>query len=407
MRKRYVPVLCCLFAAASVGALDFGLALSQEAKASNEGAASADDVEFFYTPVASPWISAVGKKLSFYFSGSAGFAFEKDTWRTPLVLPELTRTELTWTVSPAFSFTLGRQHFADPSGLAAAGLFDGLAAAFSAGGSRFSVGAWYTGLLYKDTADIVMTSRDLAESMKPFALDGSYFASRRILASLQWEHPGLTPASSLALGLLGQADINDDDEANRFHSQYLSARWGLRLSGSFSLEALAALGAGEKKGLDPMLFFAGALGFGWMPPSSVDDTLRLRALYSSPRVNDQVIAFVPVNSLPQGQVFGPALGGVSVIKLAYTLRPLTVLSLGAEGSYFIRVDTTSFRDTRDALKEDGYFLGAEAFGTVLWMPLPDIALTLGGGAFFPRLGNAFTEDAETRWKATLKLILSL
>jgi hypothetical protein len=402
MRKRCVPVLCWLLAAASAGAMDFGLALSQEAKAEN----SAGNAEFFYTPVAGPWVSAVGKSISFYFSGSAGFAFEKDAWRTPLVLPELTRTELTWVVSPALSFTLGRQHFADPSGLAASGLFDGLSAAFSAGGSRFSAGAWYTGLLYKDTADIVMTNRDLAESAKPFALDGSYFASRRVLASLQWENPGLTPASSLAVGILGQADVNDDPEG-RFHSQYLSARWGLRLSGGFSVEALAVLGAGEQEDRDLSLFFAAALGLGWTPPTSADDTLRLRALYSSPRVNDQVTAFVPVNSLPQGQVFGPALGGVSAVKLAYTLRPLPLLSLGAEGSYFIRVDTASFQDTRDPLKEDGYFLGAEAFGTALWTPLPDIALSFGGGAFFPRLGNAFAADAETRWKAIVKLILSL
>jgi hypothetical protein len=404
MRKRCVSVLCWLLAAASAGALDFGLAISQEVKAVDEN--SAGDADFFYTPVASPWISAVGKNLSFYFSGSAGFAFEKDAWRTPLVLPELTRTEFTWVVFPALSFTLGRQHFADPSGLAASGLFDGLSAAFSAGKSRFSVGAWYTGLLYKDTADIVMTSRDLAESVKPFALDGSYFASRRVLASLQWENPGLTPASSLAVGILGQADLNDDAEG-RFHSQYLSARWGLRFSGGFSVEALAALGAGEQESRDLSLFFAAALGLGWTPPASVDNTLRLRALYSSPRVNDQVIAFAPINSLPQGQIFGPALGGVSVIKLAYTLRPLSVLSLGAEGSYFIRVDTVSFQDTRDPLKEEGYFLGAEAFGTVLWTPLPDIALSLGGGAFFPRLGNAFVQDTETRWKAIVKLILSL
>jgi hypothetical protein len=390
----------------SAGALDFGLVLSQEAKVSTESSVSGEG-EFFYTPVASPWLSAVGKSFSLYVSGSAGLAFRKDAWRRPLVLPELTRTELGWMVSPALSFTLGRQHVADPSGLVASGLFDGLSAAFSAGGSRFSAGVWYSGLLYKDTADIIMTRRDLEASLKPFALDRSYFASRRILASLQWENPGLTPASSLTLGLLGQGDINEGDGESRFHSQYLSARWGLRVSGSLSVEALAALGVGEQAGRDTMVFFAGALGLGWTPPTALNDTVRLRALYSSPRVNEQVIAFIPVNSLPQGQVFGPGLGGISVFKLAYSLRPLAVLSLGAEGSYFIRVDTESFQDSRDVLREEGYFLGAEGFGTALWTPLPDVALTFGGGAFFPRLGNAFSRDAEIRWKAVVKLILSL
>jgi hypothetical protein len=49
----------------------------------------------------------------------------------------------------------------------------------------------------------------------------------------------------------------------------------------------------------------------------------------------------------------------------------------------------------------------EWYGTVLWAPLPDLALTLGGGAFFPGLGNAFRDDAAIRWRAALGLILSL
>ncbi|MDR1308115.1 MAG: hypothetical protein LBK74_11145 [Treponema sp.] len=182
-----------------------------------------------------------------------------------------------------------------------------------------------------------------------------------------------------------------------------------------NLEGAAVLGAGETSGGgngdagngDMTLFFAAALGLGWALPSSWDDTLTLRAVYSSPRTGDRLDSFVPVNALPRGQVFSPAIGGVSAVTLGYTLRPLPTLSLGAEGSYFIRVDTETFQDARDRFNGDGYFLGGEVFGTASWTPLPDLALTFGGGAFFPRLGNAFAPDAETRWKAALRLILSL
>jgi hypothetical protein len=108
-------------------------------------------------------------------------------------------------------------------------------------------------------------------------------------------------------------------------------------------------------------------------------------------------------------VFGPALGGVSVARGSYTLRPRPTLTLTGDILYFIRTDTVSFQDSREParLKGEGYFLGGECYGAVRWTPLPDLALTLGGGAFFPRLGNAFTEGAAVRWKAAAGLILSL
>lgn len=405
-RRGYL-LLVFAFSAGTAGALDFGLALSQEAKASNE---YAGDPGFFYSPVFSPWVSGIaGRSFSFYLSGSVGLEYEKDSWRTPPALPELTRTELTWLASRALSFTLGRQRFADPSGLAASGLFDGLNAAVDSEGGRFSGGVYYTGLLYKNTADILLTDRDRTDYAEAPALDESYFASRRILVFLGWEHPGLSSGSSLALGLLAQFDLNGGED--RFHSRYLSVRYGLRLPGNLGLEGTGVLGTGESRaesgGEELTVFFAAALSLTWGLPSSWEDTLGFRGLYSSPRTGGSLDSFVPVNSLPRGQVFTPALGGLSVLTLNYTLRPRRTLSLGAEGSYFIRTDTETFRDSRDPLKEGGYFLGAEFFGSASWTPLPDLALSFGGGAFLPRLGNGFAPDAETRWKAVLRLILSL
>jgi hypothetical protein len=406
-----------LFRAASAGALDFGLALSQELKISNEASGlgqsgNAGKGVFFYAPVVSPWLSApLGKGFSLYLSGRVGFDYTADfegnsAWRDPAALPELDRTELTWLASPSFYFRLGRQRFQDPSGLIAAGLFDGLSAGFSAAGSRFSLGAWYTGFLYKDTADIVMTGRDQEKYRKPYALDEEgYFASRRAMASFEWEKPGLGARSSLALGVVGQFDLNGEDDW--LHSQYLSVRYGLRFSGGLELQADAALGIGE----DPewTVFFAGGLGLNWVLPGALDDRLSLRGLYSSPSQNERLRSFVPVSSVPRGQVFSPALTGISISRGAYTLRPRPALSLTGEASYFIRTDTVSFQDNREPekLKGEGYFLGGECYGTALWTPLPDLALTFGGGAFFPGLGNAFEENAGIRWKAALGIILSL
>jgi hypothetical protein len=398
-----------LLASLSAGALDFGLAAGQSFKVSNEGGGSG---ALAYTPLLNLWASGpLGERFYLHLSGKIGFEYGKPfdgggAWRDPAALPELARTELDWQASPALRISLGRRYFQDPAGLAAAGLFDGLAAGFNALGSRFSGGVYYTGLLYKDTADIVMTGRDQEEYAKPLALDKSYFASRRVLVSLDWENPGLSPRSSLALGLLGQFDVNEGED--RLHSQYLSARYGRRLPFNAGLEAAAALGVKEVNGTGAV-FFAGLLEGSWRPPGALDHQLSLRGLYSSPAREEGLSAFAPLNALPQGQVFSPALSGLSFIRAAYTLRPRRTLSLGAEASYFIRTDTVSFRDNLepDKLKAEGYFLGGELYGSAAWTPLPDLVLTLGGGAFFPRLGNAFEPEAKVRWKAVLGLVVSL
>jgi hypothetical protein len=290
----------------------------------------------------------------------------------------------------------------------AAGLFDGLSAGFSAAGSRFSAGAWYTGLLYKDTADIVMTGRDRAAYAEPPALDwdNGYFASRRVMGSLEWEKPDLGPRSSLALGVLAQFDLNGDDE-DRLHSQYLSARYGLRLFPGWDLQVDGVLGMGEDP--EPAVFFAGGLGLNWTPPGTLDQRLSLGGLYSSPSRDGGPGAFMPVSSLARGQVFRAALTGLSVLRGAYTLRPRPALSLTGEASYFIRTDTVTFQDSREPekLRDEGYGLGMEWYGAARWTPLPDLALTLGGGAFFPGWGDAFRDTAEIRWKAAVGIVVSL
>jgi hypothetical protein len=404
-------MLCALFLflAGAAGALDFGMVLNQEAKASNEIAGSGKTVNpgFFYTPVLRPWVSGpLGSRLNLYLSGSLSFDYEKDRWRAPAALPQLDRSELTWLVSPALSFTLGRQHLEDPSTLAASGLFDGLSGNFSAGGGRFTAGAYYSGFLYKKQADILMTGRDQSGYAQAISSAADYFASRRVLASFKWENPGLGPSSSLALGLLGQFDLNEGDD--RLHSQFFSYRFGQRLPGGFSIERAFSLGMEEKQGELFRVALAGLVRVNWLIPEGLDDRLGFRVVYSSHDFNERLGPFIPVNSLPQGQVFSPAIGSMVVFKLDYSLRILQTLSLGAEGSYFIRLDTQTFRDNGepDALKDTGNFLGGEFFGTAFWTPLPDVALTFGGGAFFPRLGNAFIPEAKIRWKTVLGLILS-
>jgi hypothetical protein len=402
-----------LFFAGSAGALDYGLAVSQEAKVSTENADGTGAAEgtgepgFFYTPVLRPWASAsLGEGLSLYLSGDISLEYEKTAWRAPVVLPELNRTELTWLVSPTLGFTLGRQYFQDLSGLAVSGLFDGLNGTFSAGGSRFSAGAYYSGLLYKKQADILMTGSDNQEYATPVSSEGGYFASRRVLTSFKWEKPDFKPSSSLSMGLLAQFDVNGNDDW--LHSQYFSYRLIQHMPWGLSMERAFTLSMAEKQGEPFRVGIAGIVNFHWLTPGSLDDKLTLRAAYSSHAFNERLGPFTSISSIAQGQVFSPSIASLIILKLNYNLRPLQALSLNLEGSYFFRIDNSTFQDNwePETLTGSGACLGGEFFLTALWMPLPDLALSFGGGAFLPRLGNSFTADAHVRWKTSLGLILS-
>jgi hypothetical protein len=52
-------------------------------------------------------------------------------------------------------------------------------------------------------------------------------------------------------------------------------------------------------------------------------------------------------------------------------------------------------------------MGGELYGTLLWAPVEDLMVTLGGGAFFPAWGDVFVPNVPVRWKASAGFIFSL
>jgi hypothetical protein len=49
-------------------------------------------------------------------------------------------------------------------------------------------------------------------------------------------------------------------------------------------------------------------------------------------------------------------------------------------------------------------LGGEAYAQLIWSPLSDVSFKLGGGAFFPGLGDT-NPDATPRWQVQLNMVL--
>jgi hypothetical protein len=94
-----------------------------------------------------------------------------------------------------------------------------------------------------------------------------------------------------------------------------------------------------------------------------------------------------------------------VISLDYIIRPHRKFSAGISSSYFIRNDLKTY-NLYPLTEENsgGYILGNEFFARLLWSPVSDIQVNLGGGIFLPSMGNA-APDAVNGWRVELNLIL--
>jgi hypothetical protein len=374
-----LPLL--LITAIPLFAMDFGVLVDQTLDM--EGGGAENGVSYSGTLI--PWLStplgASGARLYLSAGLTAEYAQENSTF-----IPELLRTELTFPMGAAMEIKAGRMRYADPLDFVASGLFDG--ARFSLDSTdygTFGVGAWYTGLLYKRSAQITMTEKELAsynEALDYNNFADTYFAPARLLFALDWESPYLTQWLSLKAALIGQIDLSDSDA---FHSQYLAVKAAVPVN-SFVFEAGGCFGLAQASGQNKVSF-AGELGVAWMLPTPVKDRLALTARFSSGMSgNGALSAFVPVTTEEQGHVLKAKLSGLSTICLDYTVRLHESFSLSLASSYFILSDPETYRGLPEG--RDGRLLGNEFYGGFVWSPYSDLRLNFGGGAFLPSLGNA-------------------
>jgi hypothetical protein len=399
MRRIFFAAALVLVFAGPLFSLDYGLVLSTTGEFVSDA-----EARFSFTGSAAPWLyAALGDNLTLYFSGKATFSYGDagDGW-PPLL--ELERTELI--LYPAWSgrIGLGRQWFGD--GLVAQGLFDGLSAGFSLNRIRLNGGVYYTGFLHKKTAEILMTGGDSGDYYIPLDYnDGAtYFASRRLFATLTGEFPDLSQRISLALMILAQFDLNDYPDSYALHSQYLEARFGFEAMDTLRFN-IAALGGLTETEIALRANFAAALGTEWNVPGRLLDMLSAEFRWGSGAVSEAIGPFKPISNIAQGSVFAPALPGIMNARVSYTARPHGTVSLSALSVLFWRTDLETFVDSEmDGASRDR-FLGGELGAQVLWSPQSALRLSADGGVFFP--GGAFEENTKNRWKFAVNLILSL
>jgi len=383
----------------SLFAVDVGLVLDQNAGYSGTGGSTA----FSYKGVVIPRVTGlIGNAGDFYISAGLNFKNDPEGNNPPSgselplgLVPELLRADISWRTGNT-GFTVGRMAYDDPLGYIASGLFDGARVSQYTNFGTFSVGAWYTGFLYKKRAHIAMTEKEYTannttvEYNKDFF--NTYFATRRALAAIDWEHKGLGNKAIARLSLLGQFDLSEE----KLHSQYLAGKVIIPVGG-FSIDAggcFELIEAGKE--INPA--FAAEAAFGWKNPVQY---ISLNAKYAS-GANAALSAFLPLTTNTQGQVYRPKLSAIAVLSMDYIARLHETFSIGIYPAYFMLNDSESVKGNR--------FLGGEIFGALYWSPAPDISINFGGGAYMPSLGNAAPTSSlgrKTSWRAELNVVLSL
>ena len=391
----------------SLGAFDFGLLLDQYAAFGSY----TDDSKFFdYRAGLVPRLSHYfNDKSGFFVAGSMTFGYKNKEFYVPVI--ELLRTEFSYN-SGSLGLKIGRFHYSDPLSIIADSLYDGVQVSYGTSVGRFSLGAWYTGFLYKKNAHIVMLDGQSGEEqikydapLKYSDFSKTYFAPKRMLAALDWEHLSLFDFLQVQAAALGQIDVSGSD--NKLHSQYFILSAGVPVK-SFLFEAGGSFEAIQLKGAKPRNYFAltGKLGINWTLPTKFHSRLSLTGHYASGE-NNYFGAFKPVTTKSFGEMLQAKMTNIMFLDLSYSMRINKSVGANITAAYFRRNDSITYNTFYIGSGNDGKKnLGGEIFARVIWSPFSDLNLNFGGGAFIPAMGDVW-KDEKPRWRFDLSAILAL
>jgi len=378
-RRAFLTLLFTLFSflfANQLFAIDVGIVLDQNAIVSGTSGGAA----FGYNGIAIPRITGlIGDAGDFYISGGFNFKTNPGSF-----VPEFLRTDFIYRYG-SMDFAAGRMAYDDPLGYVASGLFDGARFSQYTNIGKFSAGAWYTGLLYKERAKIEMTENEYAAYKADIDwndFSNTYYAPRRFLAAVDWEHKGLLEKAVVRLSLLGQFDITEE----KLHSQYLAGK-AIYPFGAFNIDLGGSFELIETKDKTSPAFAVDA-ALAWRNPTHF---VSLGVKHASGE-SGGVAAFLPLTTNAPGQFWKPKISGLTMLSVDYTARLYETLSVGFYPAYYILNGTGS--NGRN---------GGEIFAAAYWSPSPDISVNLGAGASF---GDVSPDD-KASWRVALNVVLSL
>jgi hypothetical protein len=407
MKKRIIPGLCilwcCWLTAAPLAAVDVGGLLGQSAVIDDIGSGGMSGI--YWSGTINPWLSGmlIGNG-DIYISAALSPTYENLEF---VLIPELLRSEVTLRSGSGTELRFGRTPYIDPLGLIAGGLFDGAQLSQNVGDGVLGVGAWYTGLQYKKSANITVSPRDTLNYNTNVDINDidSYFAPRRVLTAVQYEHPALAELVRLRVAALGQFDVNHRGE--KYHSEYLLGKATVPFKNMLFFDAGAALELLQIPDRDARLGLAGELGVAWLPPTLIQDRLSLAGRYATGKIDDSPLgAFMPLTTVNQGRILKAKFSGLALVEAEYTARLHRIFSVDMFATYFLKTAEGSSAVELEGGDEDKYALGGETYLRLIVSPRSDLYMNFGGGVFLPQLGDIAPRE-RARWLFETKMSFAI
>jgi len=354
-----------------------------------------NDVENTDKLVLSPWVSALmGENSEFYASGLFELNVADGDAES---LFDLGRTQLSLRSAGGFSFDVGRLQFADAARLAVNGLYDGarINSSFSAG--TVSLGLYYSGLLNKERVSLILSEADAVD----FVDDDIKTAPGRIFIAAAFDTASLIPKTNISLGVTGQFDRREKEDA--VNTRYLSLSMNNNFSQSVSLLTRAVIGQAIIGEADAELIAAADADLSLYLPGNLADRLYAGALWSSGD-DGSFTSYLPVNGPSTGTVYSPAAVGLTVLRVGYFFRPADVFSADLTGRFFMSNGDGFGDPALDPDSNDSY-LGTEVSASLLFAPFSDLSFIVQPGLFFPN-SSAFL-SSDTGYSLSISALLSL
>ena len=341
----------------------------------------------------------------------------------------------------SFTCDLGRFTFSDPSGYVLSSPADGASFFFRYPDVQVAVRSAYTGLLFRDDSQIMMSLADRGR----IAEGTDFTGSPRFISEAEIAFPRVFD-QFIVLSFLAQTDLNSGNnvlsegdtvyaagEGGKFNTQY----FGLKSTGGISTASYTAFCVyGTGSTLSWIADTATSGSYQYKPVSSflgglnVSVPLRLPQPFSGTSVAGQLLiasgdrdasdstegntdgmytAFSAMNTTTLANVFSPNLSNL-VLAGANFATSLPVSSYRVDGTAGI---LAFFRPTAGPVSVSGIdpnstssYLGTELDLGISSRILSDVALSFKGGIFFP--GNAFASaNRALQYSADLTVMVSM
>lgn len=392
-------------------AWEYGVTFSNNFRYENKAAAKKNSNDIYESARISAWLSFNPlQKTSFYLK--AGVGVKNETILSDagnfIIAPELESARLSVFPADAFFAEIGRIPYADILSISADNTFDGATINFMGNIHGLSASVLYTGLLYKETANVFLSDGDEADFYK-----GGYFAAPHLLLTLSYHFKpnfkNSLDGSRFSAEFIREMDVREGAVSNNI---FFLGRAALVFNENLSLNTGGSFFIGQEN--DDSLMGAAALATlagKLKEPLPAELALDVRVFWGAFGKNEP---FTQINRMPLGLIYDPVPARIIRAAVDYTASLTRALSFYTGLALFARLDADympefwAYDEYSNIEYSESFLLGEEFKAGVLWTPFSDLSFNLGAVFFFPDSGpqSVYIKNTPMKWDIRLGLLMS-